>query len=243
MAIIVRGYTRLYRQFFVFFYIILTIMAGLPLGVSAQGGQPTITLFVHQGAAIGGFGNNTQSFQIQSGETIFVQSNQPIAPYQIPASELNDQEDAAYTAKSGKISDLISHKIDQIQKTQRAMQTEIYPVYQRQTENDLQLLRENIASRNAGQLRDMELERNKIDSQKTAKDAIQKLNTYPVPPQPVRVSGIHIKATLNDNNQVDLQVQSGSTQAVMSIPLNTWTQVINQKGNQLWVKAVPAGNL
>lgn len=189
-------------------YFLTILLCCLSALVISEESEPLVVL-VQQGKV--GAGGSMQQYLINSGESFFVSVSgaQPPAGVQPPSPQ---DLRAAQLAKE------INAKLVQLQNKTREYDTELYTVHRAPIELERQDLQR--------QLMALQNEQEKMDAQKTIREVEQKkIGAYQAKLAPTAVSGITVRATLMENDQVELQFNSHEAQSTSKTALDAWIQI------------------
>lgn len=182
--------------------------------------------------------NNRQSFQVNSGEAVFIPIGR--ANLNVPTVPKPSPQELAYQNDRGNLSQQISNKIEDLQAKQAAYDNETYLVYKAPLELDRQRL--------ISELRDLEGQRGKIEGRKIFADA-QKTKAEALMPEPPSSvpQGMYVKPTIKEGGEgVSLNVRTqginptgkGEINSTIDIPFGQWLQIPNQ---DVWLKVDKGG--
>ncbi len=170
----------------------------------------------------------SQIYQLNSGETAFVQTSAPSAAAKQTPEEKREAEE--YKKNLANISTAISGKITQIQNKQIAVNNELYIAQVAPLNNDLRGLQD--------QLNTLEQSRTKLVADHTAREA----SRPPPPPTPAPevAAGISIRATIEKDRAVMQVITQNDVESSVDAPLGQWVQVYsNEDGSEVWAKVDP----
>lgn len=189
---------------------------------------PAIIFTVLRGSPDKG-GGETQQYQINSGQTVFVKIDQ---------KDQNEKVDLAYEAQVNQISNEISNKITDIQVKQKEISEEIYPAFVAPIDLDKQSMQSELEN-----LRD---QRDKMESDQKAKQASKNMQTGTVkPPRPKIAAGLNIQPNI-ENGGVSFDIKpkglkgNNTTETNIQAPLGKWVKVLGKEdtdGTEIWIKA------
>jgi hypothetical protein len=191
----------------------LTVILCSVLSIAAvvvEGGDPLV-VSVRQGKL--GAGGTTQEYRVMSGESFFIAvgeiNTRPPAPVQPP----NAQD-----LRSAQLAEQINNKVTQLQNKQREYDTELYIVQRPPIELERQAIERDLHL--------LEQEQEKLDAQKTLTAVQQKrIGALQAQQEPNNVPGVTVKATLMENNSVQLQFTLPKGQSSAQTSLGVWTQI------------------
>lgn len=171
-----------------------------------------------------------QVYQLNSGDTAFVQTSAPAAaPKQTPAEKQAEEE---YKRNLADISTAIAGKIRQVQDKQIAVNNELYIAQVAPLNNDLRGLND--------ELNTLEQARTKLVAEHTAKEASRP--PPPPTPPPAEAAGINIRPSIEKDRAVMQVITQNDVQSTVDAPLGQWVQVYsNEDGSEVWAKVDARG--
>lgn len=215
-----------------------TVIEGSPEQGAQQGAaqQANIPVFlsVLKGNPQSG-GGNLQQYQINNGESVFVEIEQPPAQF----AKAQEKQALTYDAQLGQISDQIAQKVSAIQAKEQEYANEIYPSQKAPIELERQDLEK--------ELRVLEQNRTQLEASHQGQQSQQKIEsaTQP-PPKPLVAGGLKVQVSIKDDKLNFVVTPSGlkgpnAQQTSYQSAYGSWVQVFDDKDEkkQVWVKADP----
>lgn len=181
-------------------------------------------------------GGESQEYQIRDGEIIFVSAQQS----QTAVSPVTNEE-LAYEAQMKTVSTEIANKINDIEAKQQEYNNEVFLAFQAPIDLERQAMQ--------AELQNLQAQRDKIESEQRAKQAIkniQKATTPPPSPQkPLLASGLNVQTSI-DGDTVVFSIRpkglkgDNATKTILEAPFGQWVKVLGSEdtnGSEVWIKA------
>lgn len=205
----------------------VAIETNTPEGKTAETKQPIILSIQY------GKGGGVQEYPIHSGEAVFVPATAPNNPT-INANPQEAKESDAYREQVGVLSDQIAQKIAAIQKKQKEVDNEVYPVYKTPLQIEVYNLQND--------LKILEARRQQVSSERTSKEAT-KPTVPPIPPTKF-TSGFTVKPIVSSGKVlITVQTQGKApVQTTIQTGFDNWVQIFAAEAGQsqdIWAKVSP----